>query len=76
MTQFFDFLSADNSMDDIFNLFSNKYLDELLKPEWERFGINLQRPEVNGNGVHENGISKDIPSEKEKINSSSCCVLS
>ena len=74
MTQFFDILSADNLMEDIFSLFSNKYLDELLKPEWERFGVKLERAEVNGK-AHGNGIAPSESDEKENINSS-CCVLS
>lgn len=73
MSKFFDILSADNNMEETFNLFSNKYLDELFKPEWERFGIKLPRAAMNG--FQENGKTKDVPTGKENAGSS-CCVLS
>ena len=26
-------------IDDIYQMFSNKYLDELFKPQWEKYGV-------------------------------------
>ena len=75
MTKFFDILSVDNSIEDTFNLFSNKYLDSLFKPQWERFGLKFEEPKMNGN-YHQNGNSINKTEDTDDTKNSSCCVLS
>ena len=65
MSKFFnilDGLNEDVSIEDIYNLFSNAYLDQLFKPEWEKFGIKVQdsvKVEANGDASHLNGIDSN-----------------
>ena len=70
MKNFFDVLSkneGDVTIEDTFKLFSNHYLDDLFKPEWERFGIKFDKNKQNG---HANGDAKP-----EKKSSSACCDI-
>ena len=70
MTNFFDVLSNNEggvTIEDTYKLFSNHYLDDLFKPEWERFGIKFDTNKQNG---HANG---DTVFEKQE--SSSCCDI-
>ena len=78
MEKFFnilDSLSEDVSIQDIFNLFSNKYLDRLFKPEWERFGVDVGfTGKVKFKEDTENGDA--ILGDEERKHKSTCCVLS
>ena len=59
------------SIDDTYHMFSNKYLDELFKPQWEKYGVQLRNNEVP-NGV--NGVTngEEINGNQEK---SACCEI-
>ena len=69
MTKFFDVLNELTegvTIQDLNALFSNFYLDELFKPQWERFGVTLKtKPDPN---IHE--IELKAPSD------SCCCSIS
>ena len=54
------------SIEDIYNLFSNKYLDNLFNPQWQRF--NVKRIQAQ---------AQQVPDEAEKQNShkSECCAI-
>ena len=70
MRSFFDILSKNEggvTIEDTYKLFSNHYLDDLFKPEWERFGIKFDTSKQNG---HSNGEA--VFDKKE---SSSCCDI-
>ena len=82
MTNFFnilDSLNEDVSIQDIFNLFSNNYLDNLFKPEWERFGVDMEgfeEVDMNGKAI-ENTVNGEVLQADEALdNKSTCCVLS
>ncbi|XP_023333091.1 uncharacterized protein LOC111704928 [Eurytemora carolleeae] len=77
MEKFFDILSGYNSVEDMYRMFSNKYLDVLFKPQWERFGIDVQSeyPAIKPptNGVHKpEGTNGSFPGDEEK---STCCTI-
>ena len=56
------------TIDDIYNLFSNNYLDSLFQPQWERFSVKRLQ---EGNGLHVmNGEEGDRKSHK-----SECCAI-
>lgn len=84
MTQFFtilDSLSEDVSIQDIFNLFSNKYLDKLFKPEWEKYGVDVEAfAAIEKNGkvtLNEDTANGElVPADEAMENKSTCCVLS
>ena len=84
MIQFFsilDSLSEDVYIQDIFNLFSNKYLDKLFKPEWEKYGVNVEAfAAIEKNGkvkFNEDTENGDVVLADEAMeNKSTCCVLS
>ena len=67
-----DSLNDNISVQDIFNLFSNKYLDNLFKPQWEKYEVSkewLAEKEINGK------VIEDMPLIDEQ-KKSTCCVLS
>ena len=79
MKEFFDVLNdlTDGvSIGDINKLFSNKYLDQVFKPQWERFGVNLKdikadRPNTS-NGKSTNYNNSNVKKER---NAHSDCLL-
>ena len=82
MQEFFDALenlTEGVSVNDINAIFSNRYLDEVFRPQWERFGVNL--PSYTTENEENNAMTNEIFSyneiEKPKIqpNSSECCAI-
>ena len=80
MQVFFDVLNelTDGvSIEDINKVFSNRYLDQVFKPQWERFGVNLKnikadRPNTsNGNSTNYNNSKVDI----KVHDGSKCCTI-
>ena len=68
MRSFFDILSKNEggvTIEDTYKLFSNHYLDDLFKPEWERFGIKF-----NTSNQNERSNGEEVYEKKE---SCSCC---
>ena len=55
-------------MDDIYNLFSNKYLDSLFRPQWERFNVTRRQAE---NGLY----AKTAEEEDNRSHKSECCAI-
>eukprot|EP00092_Neocalanus_flemingeri_P004988 GFUD01005364.1.p1 GENE.GFUD01005364.1~~GFUD01005364.1.p1 ORF type:complete len:633 (+),score=187.91 GFUD01005364.1:112-1899(+) len=84
MIKFFtilDSLSEDVSIQDIFNLFSNKYLDSLFKPVWESYGVDVgvfALVEKNGKVKFEEDTinGEAVLGDEDKSHKSTCCVLS
>ena len=54
------------SIEDIYNLFSNKYLDNLFNPQWQRFNVKRIQAEP-----------QQVLDEEEKKNAhqSECCAI-
>ena len=82
MQEFFDALenlTEGVSVNDINAIFSNRYLDEVFRPQWERFGVNspLYTTENEENNAMANEIFASDEIEKPKIqpNSSECCAI-
>ena len=82
MQEFFDALenlTEGVSVNDINAIFSNRYLDEVFRPQWERFGVNLPAytPENEENDAITNEMLANHDTEKPKIqpNSSECCAI-
>ena len=82
MQEFFDALESLTegvSVNDINAIFSNMYLDEVFRPQWERFGVNLPTytPKNEENIAMNNDMFANNEMEKSKIqpSSSECCAI-
>ena len=80
MQEFFDALkdlTEGVSINDINAIFSNKYLDEIFRPQWERFEVNLPAysPETEENNAMTNEKFANDEIEKIQPNSSECCSI-
>ena len=54
------------SIEDIYNLFSNNYLDNLFNPQWQRFNVKRTQAEAR----------QDIgDEEKQHSHQSECCAI-
>ena len=76
MKEFFDTLNELTegvTIEDLNSLFSNEYLDELFKPQWERFGINIDAASSAENNLENGRINEKM--ETKRIYSSNCCQL-
>ena len=74
-----DSLSDNISVQDIFNLFSNQYLDSLFKQQWKKYGVTeeeLVKEEMNGKIKESNGTGEVLLADEAKETRSTCCVLS
>ena len=72
-------LSENISVKDIFNLFSNQYLDSLFKNQWIRYGVDEKdfvKKETNGKVIEDNDNGDIILTHEARETKSSCCVLS
>ena len=83
MQEFFDVLNELTNgvtIEDLNRLFSNRYLDEVFKPQWERFGVTLknvkpdQSPMKNGTNEH-NRIDNTANVEVKGQDGSKCCAI-
>ena len=80
MEDFFDALAnltEGVTIQDLNSLFSNKHLDQVFKPQWERFGVDVTQHYKNGMeeakiNQMENGYDDFV----RPTNSSECCILS
>ena len=75
MNEFFDVLDGLTegvTAKDLYNLFSNKYLDDVFKPQWERFGISVMSSQAANGSIKEENNDLIIPKNQE---SSLCCYL-
>ena len=78
MEHFFDALAnltESVTIQDLNSLFSNKHLDQVFKPQWERFGVDVTQHYKNGtedSKINQNGYADVV----RPTNSSGCCILS
>ena len=78
MEDFFDALAnltEGVTIQDLNSLFSNKHLDQVFKPQWERFEVDVTQHYKNGtedSKINQNGYADVF----KPTNSSGCCLLS
>ena len=76
MEDFFDTLAnltEGVTIQDLNSLFSNKHLDQVFKPHWERFGVDVTQHYKNG--MEEAKMENGYDDVFRPTNSSGCCIL-
>ena len=80
MQEFFDVLASLTegvTIQDLNSIFSNKHLDQVFKPQWERYGVDITQNYKNGTeNAKLNQIEYGYDDVVRPNNSSGCCTLS
>ena len=79
MQEFFDVLaglSEGVTIQDLNSLFSNKHLDQVFRPQWERYGVDITQHYKNGADAKSNQIEHGYDDAVRPTSSSECCTLS
>ena len=79
MQEFFDALaglSEGVTIQDLNSLFSNKHLDQVFRPQWERYGVDITQHYKNGGDAKRKQIENSYDDAVRPNSSSECCTIS